>query len=234
MFLWLKVREKASLLCFVLPRTCLACASPLSTARRRRMQIITSDLDPQRGGTGPVNSTTAEAAPPVVISFFCRTLAGVHTGLSAHGSFGLCLQPRASDIRVHPSLLTHVTREPLTKGHIPQNLEVLFPPLEVLTLSLGSRSPGFFPTFSDHRSHSLFPRGALPLCRVSPSCPRSPFSRQLSQGTQPAHSANGACKSSEHQVSPPFPILPKEWPQISKQSCLLSPERGLMPAMAFN
>lgn len=52
---------------------------------------------------------------------------------------------------------------------------------------------------------------------MCPSCPRSPFSRQLSQGTQPAHGTDGACKPSEHQDSPPFPILPKEWPQISKQ-----------------
>lgn len=64
------------------------------------------------------------------------------------------------------------------------------------------------------------------MCYLSHPCPRSPFPQRLFQGTQPARGADGAYKSSQPQDSPPSPILPEEWPQISKQGlCVVTSKR---------
>lgn len=146
--------------------------------------------------------------------FSCHTLAGIHTVLGLYYSFWLCLHPRASDIRVNPPFLSHVTQESLTKGtHFPKSGCSLPPSLGSLDSVSGySGARGFFLPSQITIGTVCYQEVPFPWAVEVTSAQAAP-----SQGAEPARSADGACKSSQHRERPPSPILHKEWPQISKQ-----------------
>lgn len=147
------------------------------------------------------------------ICFLCYTLASVHTALpipeSVYSSFGLCLQPRASDTGMNPPFWLCVTQESLTKGTrsqksgcscFPRHWEILN--WCNLQSSSSSSLPGEQqpqPDTKNCSSHLLF----------KTSLPKEPFPSPSFPGTQLIHSMHRDRKSSQHQDYPPPQPSPK-------------------------